>query len=227
VGAICLVTANIIASIAQSAPPSVWVGFNGFVKDLASLINSQWAVMLGTLVALTAITVYSLPRWIGKFRLKADKLPGFSLYRDYNAAVVLSAMAMMIGSGKTMMQALVDLRVNANPWLKWHLQRIIRSLEDNPTDYITAFSRGLMPIGVRARLATLLDSSASFDAALVALGTKEVVRLESAVKTSAETVNWTFTGILMTLAVVLSIGQMTIASALSQASEPNQLMQKK
>lgn len=225
VGAVCLITSEIIAGIAENSPPNIWNGFNGYVRTLAEVINDHWGKLALGLVALIATIVYSLPRWIGPYRLKLEQLPGYSLYRDYNAAVVLSAMAMMIGSGKTMKQSLDDLRLNATPWLRWHLQRIINSLEDNPTDYLSAFSRGLMPVTVRARLASLMDSSKSFDTALVAMGTSEVKRLEGTVKISAETVNWTLTGILVSLAVVLSIGQMTIATALSREAEPSRLMQ--
>ena len=227
VGALCIITSEIIASIARDAPPSVWVGFNGHVRLIAEFINAHWGKVFLGIVAAVVFIIWQLPRWTGPYRVKADNLPGFSLYRDYNAAVVLSAMSMMIGSGKTMKQALEDLRLNATPWLRWHLQRVINSLDDNPTDYMAAFSRGLMPLSVRARLNSLLDSSKSFDVALVALGTSEVKRLEGAVKVSAETVNWTLTGALVALAVVLSIGQMTIASALSNESDPVKLMQKR
>ena len=227
VGALCIITSEIIASIARDAPPSVWVGFNGLVRLIAEFINAHWGKVFLGIVAAVVFIIWQLPRWTGPYRVKADNLPGFSLYRDYNAAVVLSAMSMMIGSGKTMKQALEDLRLNATPWPRWHLQRVINSLDDNPTDYMAAFSRGLMPLSVRARLNSLLDSSKSFDVALVALGTSEVKRLEGAVKVSAETVNWTLTGALVALAVVLSIGQMTIASALSNESDPVKLMQKR
>lgn len=227
VGILCIITSEIIASIARDAPPTIWVGFNGLVKVLAEFINAHWGKVFLAIIACIGTVIWRLPRWVGVNRLKVDAMPGFSLYRDYNAAVVLSAMSMMIGSGKTMMQSLEDLRLNATPWLRWHLQRIINSLEDNPTDYMAAFSRGLMPVSVRARLNSLLDSSKSFDVALVALGTSEVKRLEGAVKVSAETVNWTLTGALVALAVVLSIGQMTIASALSSESDPVKLMQQK
>lgn len=227
VGVLCIITSEIIASIARDAPPSIWVGFNGLVKLLAEFIDAHWGKVFLAILASIGVLLWQLPRWVGRYRLKVEGLPGFALYRDYNAAIVLSAMSMMIGSGKTMMQSLVDLRLNATPWLRWHLQRIINSLEDNPTDYMSAFSRGLMPLSVRARLNSLLDSSKSFDVALVALGASEVKRLEGAVKVSAESVNWTLTGALVAIAVVLSIGQMTIASALSRESDPVRLMQQK
>lgn len=227
VGAICIVTSEIITGIAANAPKSVWDGFNGQVRVLADVINAYWGALSAGLAAGVPLVIYLFPRWIGKYRLKADNLPAFSLYRDYNAAVVLSALAMMIGSGKTMRQSLDDLRASASPWLRWQLQRIISSLENNPTDYMAAFGRGLMPVSVRARLASLLDSAKSFDSALVSLGSSEVQRLEGSVKLSAQAVNWTLTGVLVSVAVVLSIGQMTIASALSREAEPSRLMQKR
>jgi hypothetical protein len=227
VGALCVITSEIIASIARDAPASVWVGFNGIVRIIAEFINAHWGKVFLAICATAIFIVWQLPRWTGPSRVRVDSLPGFALYRDYNAAVVLSAMSMMIGSGKTMRQALEDLRLSATPWLRWHLQRVINSLDSNPTDYLAAFSRGLMPLSVRARLNSLLDSSKSFDVALVSLGASEVKRLEGAVKVSAEMVNWTLTGALVALAVVLSIGQMTIASALSTESDPIKLMQKR
>lgn len=224
VGVLCIITSQIIGSIAESAPPGVWVGFNGLVRVLAEFITGHWGKITLSLLAAIAMLVYSMPRWTGLVRLRAEKLPGYSLYRDYNAAIVLTALAMMLANGKTLGQALDALRVSASPWLRWHLQRIINALEDNPTDYQSAFGRGLMPLSVRARLASLLDSAKSFDVALVSLGTREVDRLETSVRLSAQTVNWTLTGFLVTLAVVLSVGQMTIASALAREADPARLM---
>lgn len=227
VGAMCLITSDIVVNISRNAPPSVWQGFNGLVRWLAEAINANAIWILAAVGMAVVATIYLLPRWRGPMRLRADKVVGFSLYRDYNAAVVLSALAMMISSGKTLRQALDDLRASASPWLRWQLQRVINSLEENPTDYLAAFSRGLMPPSVRARLASLLDSTKSFDEALVALGTSEVKRLEENVSISAQAVNYSLTGVLVAVAVTLSIGQMTIASALSSASEPSKLLQRR
>ena len=227
VGALCYITSQIISGIAASGTPdSVWTGYNGLVRWLADSIN-EYAVAIGLATALlVAAAIYWLPRWTGSMRLKVESWPGLSLYRDYNAAVVLSALAMMIRAGKTMREALEALRAASQPWLRWHLTRIITSLEDNPTEYITAFGRGLMPPTVRARLASLLDS-AKFADALVVLGTTEVDRLEKRVYLSASTVNWTLTGFFVSIAVVLSIGTMTIASALSKEGDPSaKLMQR-
>lgn len=227
VGVICLVSADIVALIAKSAPPAIWVGFNGGVRFVSELVNNYWHFALFGLLVFVVVFVVSLSRWTGKLRLKVDNLPGFSLFRDYNAAVVLSALAMMMGAKKPLVESLEDLRKAGSPWLKWHIQRILFSLEDSPNDYSTAFSRGLMPASVRSRLATLMDSSKSFDEALITLGTSEVDRLEKSVKISAELLNWTLVGILASLAVYLSIGQLTIATALSNETSPSKIMQRR
>jgi len=222
VGYLCVLTSDIIASIAKSAPPSIWVGFNGFVRTLADFIQSYWMHLAVGLVVFVVILAWALPNWFGRLRLTLDELPGFGLYRDYNSAIVLSAMSMMISSGKTVTQAVEDMSHHARPWLKWHLRRILLSIEDNPNDYVTAFSYGLMSKKIRARLASLLDSSKSFDQALIALGTKEVARLEQSVKVSAGSLNVAVMAVLISTAVVLSLGQTTISSALSKAVDPSQ-----
>lgn len=225
VAALCIITANIIAGVAADAPPQIWSGFNGQVRAVAFFIQSHWPVLIAVLVITSALLVYSLPRWTGRLRLRFDELPVFSLYRDYHATWVLSSLAMMLAAGKTLRHALDDLRVAASPWLRWQLQRVVLALDDNPTDYLGAFSRGLMPRSVRARLASLLDASRSFDEALRALGSQETHRLQSHVELSAQALNWTLTSVLVALAVYLSIGQMTIVSALSREADPVRLMQ--
>lgn len=226
VGALCLIIADIVQGIARDAPPGVWDGFNGFVRWLSEVINSYALFIGGGIAVGITVLLYLLPRWTGQWRYKAEGLPAFGLYRDYNASVVLSSMAMMIRAGKTLRESLEEMRGPASPWLRWHLTRVIRSLEDNPADYSAAFARGLVPPSVRARLNSLLDSSKSFGDALVMLGSNEMDKLERRVAISAKSVNWAVTGTLATLAVILSLGSMTIASGLSREAEPSRIMQR-
>lgn len=224
VGFMCLITAEIVAGIAADAPADIWTGFNGFVRWLAESINS-YAVAIGIgLAAAVGLFIATLPRWRGPVRLKVDNMPAFSLYRDYNAALILSSMAMMIRSGKTMRESLEAMRATARPWLRWQLSRIISSLEDNPNDYISAFGKGLMPPTVRARLASLLDSSKTFGEALVSLGSTEIKTLGERVVLSAIATNWATTGTLLSIALVLALGQMNISTALSREADPSKVL---
>lgn len=221
------VMALTVKQIGNTAPPGVWEGFNGFVRWLSIFLldNGLW-VTLGV-IALVSLFVYSLPRWTGNWRLKADNMFGYSLYRDYSAAVLLSMMSMMLTAGKTIKESVELLRQDASPWLRWQLNRILMSMQDNPNDYMAAFSRGVMPKNVRARLASLMDSAKAFDEVLVIIGNKEIGKLEARVKASAVSMNWSLVTIFLVLASVLSAGQMTIATAMNRESDPSRMMVRK
>jgi hypothetical protein len=224
VGALTYITSQIVNGIAEGgAPPEVWNGFNGLVRSLAAVVTEYAVLIAAVIVFLVTLTIVALPRWTGSLRLKSEGLPMVSLFRDYNSAVVLSSLAMLIQAGKTLREALDSLAGASQPWLRWHLNRIIKSLEDNPTDYMSAFGRGLMPPAVRARLASLMDSK-KFDEALIQLGTNEMASLERRVRLSAGVLKWSLTLSSLVIAVVLSIGTMTIASALAKASDPTTRM---
>ncbi|MDP9902404.1 hypothetical protein [Variovorax ginsengisoli] len=226
VGALSVITSQIIAGIAKDTPASIWIGFNGFVRDLAEFINDSGILLALGFTLLTALTIYLLPNMQGRARIALDKRLPFSLYRDYNAAMVVSSLAILIHSGRTMKEALEDLRGAASPWLRWQINKIILSIEVDPSNYMAAFSLGLMPLTVRTRLASLLDSNSSFVDALQLLGGKESASLQKRIVLSATALRTIFLGFLLSIALVLSLGVMTIGSALSNATDPSKLLAK-
>jgi hypothetical protein len=92
-------------------------------------------------------------------------------------------------------------------------------MEDNPSDYAAAFGQGLLPNKIRGRLLSLSDSG-SFQDAMIQLGSSEAKKLSSAVEQAAISLNVLTSGILLVLAVTLSVGQMTIAGAIANATGP-------
>lgn len=224
-GYISYLTAQTIASIAKVAPASIWTGFNGFVRVLAEGVNEYGVTISVGLVVAFALLRFLLPRWTGAGRLKVENWPGFALHRDYNAAVVLSSLAMMLTSGRSVREALDALRSTGRPWLRWHLGRIIYSLEQNPSDYLMAFGHGLMPRSVRARLADLTDSKSSFSDAMVQVGSKEIDTLKKRVEFTAKATGFTMLFTVGAFATVLTVGVMLLTSSMSAEADPTKLMQ--
>jgi hypothetical protein len=118
------------------------------------------------------------------------------------------------------------MQAKAGPWLRWQIGRLLMALEEHPNDYMFAFSRGLFALKVQARLASLMDSSASFDDALVILGGNEVEKLETNMKVACQSLSWMLIGAITSLAMFLSIGQMTIANELAKMGDPSTMMKK-
>jgi hypothetical protein len=134
---------------------------------------------------------------------------------------------MMMGSGKQLEESLELLRARSSHWLRWHITRILNALQTNPGDYDSAFAKGLMPPAIRARITSLRASSKGFDEVLNTLGSTEVVRLERSIKTSAAAVSVGITGALVGIAVYLSIGLMTISTAISNEADPAKQMRRR
>lgn len=219
---------SVLQQVDVSAPvyvrDAIWTGFNGFAKSIADLsIDYGPALMIFFAIALAAV-VRSLPRWKGRLRLKAEKLPVFSLYRDYQAGLLCSSMAMLLQSGGTLRGSLEDLSQRASPVLRWHLARVQQSLDDAPNRTVEAFSRGILSPYMVARAATLHRSAKTFSDVLIQLGTKESERVIGRVKLTAIITGSSVTAIFASAAVVLGIASVTAVGKFSSVMQPASMM---
>jgi hypothetical protein len=77
VAVISWITADVVASIAESVPEMDWTGFNGFVQWLAVAISAYGLFIAAGLGVISAVFLWALPRWIGMQRLKVRRLARF------------------------------------------------------------------------------------------------------------------------------------------------------
>ncbi len=222
------IVAKVLQSIDKSTPiyvrDEVWSGFNGFAKVLADLSLQYGLAGLLALGTAVALLLWSLPRWRGALRLRADRLPLFGLYRDLQAGLVLSAMAMMLRAGETLRGTLEDLARQAGPVLRWQLLRVIRSLDHEPTRVVDAFGRGLLSPYLLARMATLARSAKSLPDVLVELGTTEGERVLARLRRAAVIASAAVVGLLAGTATVLGVASMTVPATFAAVTEPTHLM---
>src|SRR6185312_16851262 len=166
---------KVILVIDDATPPyaqeALWDGMNGWARAVA-LFAQAWGAQLGVaLGAALAAVLWSLPRWRGAARLRVEGWPVYGLYRDFQAGMLFSSMAMMLRTGETLQGSIDDVTQRASPWMRWHLGRVVDALDENPTGTIDAFRRGLLSAHLLSRAATLNRSSASFSDVLIQLGT--------------------------------------------------------
>ena len=230
--ALIKVVANVLKQIEDSTPvyvrDQVWSGFNGVAKIIGDFSIKYGAVTLIVLIAATALLIWSLPRWTGPGRLRADKLPVYSLYRDFQSGLLFSSMAMLLKTGGSLGGTLEDLARRASPVMRWQLRRVLRALDDAPTKTIQAFSRGILSPYLLARATTLHRTAPSFADVLIELGTTEGDRVLARVKRAALVANIAILSVLVTLATILALATITVPASFANAMDPaNMMMAKK
>ena len=206
------------------ARQALWQGMNGWARDIA-VFAASWGphTVLALAVSLAAV-LWSLPRWRGAWRLRVESWPVYGLYRDFQAGMLLSAMAMMLRTGETLQGSIDDVTHRASPWMRWHLGRVVDALDENPTATLDAFRRGLLSSHLLARAATLGRSSASFSDVLIQLGTSEGERVLARVRRAAVVANVALVGLFASVATFMGVASMTVPGTFASLMEPSNLM---
>lgn len=243
VGGFCYVLATqSLPIIVKMAPPSVWTPLNQAVRVLAEAVQFHGLTAIVLAMSATAGLVYALPRWTGRLRNRLESLAParrlmlfpiwpltmtLSLYRDFKVSQLLTSLAVLLGSGMTLTEALAQLRRASSPWLNSHLRQVLRHLQVAPTDYVAAFSRGLLSPALLARVASAVRTNPHFDRVLIDLGTRENQSLQTHIADTARRVNATLIAGCGALVIFLYVGQLSITQTLTAELSPSQQMLRK
>jgi type II secretory pathway component PulF len=206
------------------AQDALWEGMNGWARTIATFAQAwgaETSIALG--MALVAV-LWSLPRWRGAARLRVEGWPIYGLYRDFQAGMLFSSMAMLLKTGETLQGSIDDVTQRASPWMRWHLGRVVDALDENPTATLDAFRRGLLSSHLLSRAATLHRSSASFADVLIQLGTTEGERVLMRVKKAAVIANFALVGLFASVATFMGVASMTVPGKFATLMEPSNLM---
>ena len=206
------------------AQDALWEGMNGWARDIATFAVAWGPQTVVALAVLLGAVLWSLPRWRGASRLRVEGWPVYGLYRDFQAGILFSSMAMMLKTGETLQGSIDDVTQRASPWMRWHLGRVVDALEENPTGTLDAFRRGLLSAHLLSRAATLNRSSASFSDVLIQLGTTEGDRVLARVKRAAVIANFALVGLFASVATFMGVASMTVPGKFATLMEPSNLM---
>lgn len=224
-----------IPIIVKVAPPEVWTPFNQSVRDFAEIIAAHGGkIVIGVLATIIGFSMM-LPRWKGNLRTRLEQLPagiGFvlfpvfpflvplSIYRDFQLSLMVTSLAVLLQSGGTLNNSLDTLRRNSSPWMRWHLKKVMAHLNVAPTDYIPAFSKGLVSPTLLARLATTIRNNPQFDKILIQLGTEGGAEIRDEIAKTAKSLNAMIMIIAASLVVFLYVGQLSISQTMTAELDP-------
>lgn len=237
-----VLSAKSIPIIEKAAPPEVWTPFNNLVRVIANAIGSYGAYFLVLAVLAGALFGYYMPRWIGKVRFRLERIDPelatwltpiapyllpLSMYRDFQALMLLSALAVLLKTGKRLNEALEMIQARSTPYLKYHVTRILDYIELYPLEASAAFTSGILSPRVSARLATISRTTPSFEKVLMAIGTVGAKEIREQVGKTAFKLNVIFISVVAALTVFLYLGQLSITRSMNKELDPTTIMQRK
>jgi type II secretory pathway component PulF len=217
-----------------TAPPAVWTPYNMAVRRFAEFFANHWDMFIVGIVAMILLGIWMLPNWTGTLRGKIEGLnygylllmmPIFpygllmALYKEFQVTQMMTAVSVMIRSGQTLMGALDSIKNVSNPYMRYHLRRIISYLQQNPTEYINAFSRGFLNPITLGQMATAIRTKSSFDEVLVVIGTKGAAKSRIQIQKTADSLNSAFIILCAAIVIFLYTGQLNISSEMQNAND--------
>ncbi len=111
----------------------------------------NWPV-LGIVAPVLYSYYYTLSRWTGRGRQIADRVFPWATYREEQSNVLLTTLAGLLSNKFTITHACEEIRAQASPYLRWHLNRITPRIEELGDEALKAFDTGLVSRAVMDRL---------------------------------------------------------------------------
>lgn len=87
---------------------------------------TSWGVLIPIIIVISVVgtVIYSLPRWVGKTRIKAEQYLPYSFYRDMNGYMWLMSFAQLLSAGLPNTSILSRQKTQGSPWLQERIKAI-------------------------------------------------------------------------------------------------------
>ncbi|WP_025869421.1 type II secretion system F family protein [Methylobacillus glycogenes] len=185
--------------------PEKWPLLGRILYVISSTVRHDGLIILICLIVAIVAFVRSLPNWHGPWRRKVDNWMPYSLYRDFSGAMLIVSLSSLMRTGVSLRSSLERAIRFSTPWMRWHLQQILRGLaSEHAAQFGHAFRTGVLSMAMEDRVQ---DAAERRDpvAAFVKIGVGSIDRIERSMVESAGKLN----GIMMAVAgVVLGIMMM-------------------
>ena len=172
---VVFVKVSVLEQFQKIKPMAQWPDVGRDLFLLASWLQYTWWLLLLVLVALVMGLIYLLRHWVGDWRLKLDRFPGFNSYRQFTAARLMSTLGLLMNNGVMLKNALVIVQAKAKSYLGWHLQQMEVQLARGKLNLADVLDTGLLDRSDMRRLRVLATGN-GFAQALRRLGEQSMQR---------------------------------------------------
>lgn len=197
--------------------PEKWPPLGRLLYAMSKLVTEKGLLTLSFLVLLTVFFLYSLPRWTGELRCRFDGYFPYNIYRDFSGAMLLVSLAAMMNSGISLRTSLMRTQNFANPWMKWHVRRVLSNLSRPNTPYFGhAFQTGVLNTEMADRVQ---DASERRDPveAFIRTGTRAIDLMMVLLEKRAKVINMTMLVVCGAFLGVMFAGFLNTAMSMQSA----------
>lgn len=128
-GLIYMFSVNIVPKLTAVAAPENWPDVSYNLYLMASFVQTKWWVVLMCMFLTGYFVSWSLPRLVGGPRKYLDKIPPWSIYRTFQSSAFLVSVSAMLKTGIPIFEAIDDMKSMSKPYVKDHLDTIIKKLD--------------------------------------------------------------------------------------------------
>lgn len=136
---------KVFPAFASVVPVEKWPGVTQNLYNFGTaLYEGLWLKMLIGFVLMVVCIKFMMANLQGNIRNKVfDRILPFSTYRQLTSSVFLNNLSLMLSNNIPLTDALSIIRLNANRWLRWHLDVMIDNMAKG-IHYSKALASGLM-----------------------------------------------------------------------------------
>ncbi|CAE6832474.1 hypothetical protein R69746_06558 [Paraburkholderia aspalathi] len=206
---------EIFPAVLDFKPLEEWFPFGRFLYAVDTFCYRYW--WLTGAITLGAVFGYfwTMRRWTGELRNRLDNAPlMWRNRRDLRAALLIVSLSGLFDSGLTLRAALDRLTKTADPWMKWHLNRMSRRLTVTPHEPMRALNTGIFSDEV---IDTIADAAGrdQFIQAIKDLGRESLSRVVETVRRNARITHYVLLGIAAAGFLIFGIGSYVATGAAS------------
>lgn len=211
----------------RAVPAKYWPAWTRPGIAVQIWLGAHWPVAF-VFVMLWGAYVATLTPWTGRTREWVDRFPPWSIHKARLGANVLTTLAALVAAGRTVREGFVMIRDHASPYLRWHMDRLIRRYDSPNVEGAAVLRTGLFS----QRMMDRVEDAAvgrSFDETLRDVGDRSlklVVRTVRAQATAASLGLLLIVGLLMVyMAVLIVFGIQDATDAFTRALQGSSLPQ--
>lgn len=197
--AIMIIATKVLPEIADLVPKKGLSPISLSVFSFGQFLINYGYMVIGIVAGAVSFIVWTLPNITSDIRESLDKIPPWSLYRKYQAAMFLQMLALLVASNISFKDALQIIRSRARPYISWHVARMQRRLASPSGGGVTgALDTGLIP-PLDIRRIKLREQAGDFEEALRRTGVRAAEQLTKVIE---------ITGRFLFIAILVGAGGM-------------------